>query len=61
MYCYNCNSTGIVVSCRDDICRGQEWCMHGDGESVCPECLGDPDDEEMAAEAETDSEEEIPW
>ncbi len=58
MYCHNCNGTGIVVICIDDICRGQDYCMHGDGEGICPDCLGAPDDEEFGSDI--DSEEEIP-
>lgn len=30
-----CNGTGWVVYCIDDLCVGQGWCMHGDGELPC--------------------------
>jgi len=29
-----------VVVCCDDLCHGQGWCMHGDGEVMCPHCNG---------------------
>ncbi len=47
MNCSTCNGDGYVVSCPDDICRGQGFCGHGARDPVCPECLGDPlyDDE----------------
>lgn len=32
---------GIVVFCCDDICRGQGYCMHGDGDSICRDCGGE--------------------
>lgn len=31
---------GILLVCFDDLCRGQGWCMHGDGEVMCPDCNG---------------------
>ena len=36
--CY-CSGTGLVVVCIDDICRGNDWCIHGDGMEICP-CQG---------------------
>jgi hypothetical protein len=39
--CNTCNGEGFIVTCVDDMCRGCGECMHGDGESVCPECHGD--------------------
>lgn len=38
--CYYCNGSGWIVMCIDDICQGLGECIHGDGEEVCPECLG---------------------
>jgi hypothetical protein len=38
--CWRCDE-GVVVTCPDDLCRGQGSCMHGDGEIVCPECHGE--------------------
>jgi len=38
--CYHCGGSGTVVTCIDDICVGRGSCMHGDGESDCPECSG---------------------
>jgi hypothetical protein len=34
--CYICGGAGFVVTCIDDMCRGAGECMHGDGESPCP-------------------------
>ena len=69
MYCTECNGTGIFVICPDDICRGQDYCMHGpEGERVCADCPEDPEDERVDAEdpederSEADTEsEDIPW
>ncbi|MFW6217430.1 MAG: hypothetical protein ACOC4K_00395 [Verrucomicrobiota bacterium] len=38
--CDRCAGDGTVVTCCDDLCHGQGWCMHGDGESICPVCQG---------------------
>lgn len=38
--CDACHGEGFVISCIDDMCHGQGWCMHGDGEVDCPECGG---------------------
>lgn len=40
MECLRCNGTGEVVTCPDDMCFGQEECIHGDGYSDCPTCGG---------------------
>lgn len=40
MTCHQCHGEGTIVVCWDDICQGQGYCMHGDGEDVCPHCLG---------------------
>jgi hypothetical protein len=39
--CWKCAGEGIIVVCWDDMCRGTGHCIHGDGEDVCPICLGD--------------------
>lgn len=39
--CDHCGSTGIIVTCCDDLCRGAGECMHGDGEATCPVCHGE--------------------
>ena len=31
---------GTLLVCCDDLCHGQGWCMHGDGEVMCPHCNG---------------------
>jgi hypothetical protein len=41
--CNTCDGSGFVLTCIDDMCRGAGWCIHGDGEDVCPECGGDDD------------------
>ena len=32
---------GWIIVCLDDICRGQGWCIHGDGDAICPHCCDD--------------------
>ncbi len=38
--CWNCGGEGTIVACCDDLCHGQDWCMHGDNE-MCRECHGE--------------------
>lgn len=38
--CQRCGGNGEIVTCPDDMCYGQEECIHGDGYSTCPECGG---------------------
>lgn len=38
--CWKCGGSGSLVMCVDDLCHGQDWCMHGDND-MCPECNGD--------------------
>lgn len=38
--CNQCDGSGEIMVCCDDICHGQGFCMHGDGEAVCPACKG---------------------
>ena len=35
--CWKCGGSGTIVACCDDLCHGQDWCMHGDN-PMCPEC-----------------------
>ncbi|MGB0219761.1 MAG: hypothetical protein ACPGJF_10550 [Sinimarinibacterium flocculans] len=37
--CPHCDE-GTLLVCFDDMFRGQGWCMHGDGEVMCPHCNG---------------------
>lgn len=39
--CPECGGTGWINDCCDDMCQGQGWCMHGDGDRPCPECNED--------------------
>ena len=39
--CYHCGGAGFTVTCIDDICRGRGSCMHGDGDTACPNCNKD--------------------
>lgn len=39
--CYRCGGKGYIVTCIDDLCRGQDECIHGDGEHPCPVCCGE--------------------
>lgn len=43
--CYHCGGRGFVIVCIDDLCRGADECMHGDGEEDCPVCNKDGDKE----------------
>ena len=38
--CDYCRGEGVVVACIDDLCAGEEECIHGDGYGPCPECRG---------------------
>jgi len=38
--CWHCGGEGTIVDCCDDLCHGQDWCMHGDN-SMCRECHGE--------------------
>lgn len=40
-YCNRCDGEGIILVCWDDICHGLGYCIHGDGEVICPECEGE--------------------
>ncbi|MFN2233884.1 MAG: hypothetical protein ACK2U1_06610 [Anaerolineales bacterium] len=33
--------SGFVLICIDDICNGLGYCIHGDGEMICPNCHGE--------------------
>ena len=39
--CWQCGGEGFIVVRVDDMCRGAGYCIHGDGEAVCPNCKGD--------------------
>lgn len=39
-YCYRCDNNGTILICPDDMCHGLGYCIHGDGEVICPECKG---------------------
>lgn len=36
--CPHCGGGGVVMTCCDDLCHGQGYCIHGDGEEMCPAC-----------------------
>ena len=38
--CPDCDGSGEVVLCIDDLCYRQEQCIHGDPPDPCPECKG---------------------
>lgn len=44
--CYRCGGRGYMVTCIDDLCHGQDECIHGDDPTPCPECnpKGDGED-----------------
>lgn len=35
-----CGGSGMVMTCCDDLCHGQGYCIHGD-EDICPACEGE--------------------
>lgn len=39
--CQTCMGEGIIITCCDDICVGGGYCIHGDGEEICPDCDGE--------------------
>jgi len=38
--CWKCGGSGTLVMCCDDLCHGQDYCMHGDND-MCSECDGE--------------------
>jgi hypothetical protein len=36
--CYECGGRGWVVRCPDDLCHGQDECIHGDPPTPCALC-----------------------
>jgi hypothetical protein len=44
--CYQCGGRGYIVTCIDDLCHGQDECIHGDPPTPCPTCnpKGDKED-----------------
>lgn len=36
--CCTCGGRGYMITCIDDLCHGQDECMHGDPPSPCREC-----------------------
>lgn len=40
-YCWECGGRGYIVRCPDDMCHGQDECMHGDPPSRCWTCNKD--------------------
>lgn len=39
-YCYECDGKGYFVDCPDDLCHGQDECIHGDAPRICRACNG---------------------
>lgn len=39
--CYACGGRHYVVDCIDDICHGQDDCIHGDPPTPCRVCNRD--------------------
>lgn len=38
--CERCGGTGSITDCPDDLCQGENGCIHGDNET-CPDCRGE--------------------
>lgn len=36
--CNECGGRGYVVRCIDDLCHGQDECIHGDAPTPCYAC-----------------------
>jgi hypothetical protein len=36
--CYECGGRGWIVRCIDDLCHGQDECIHGDPPDPCRTC-----------------------
>jgi hypothetical protein len=41
--CHRCDGSGDINICIDDLCHGQDECIHGDGIVICPTCNGSGD------------------
>lgn len=39
-YCYECDGKGYKVVCLDDLCHGEDECIHGDPPVICRACHG---------------------
>lgn len=56
--CETCDGDGFIVTCIDDMCVGMGYCIHGDGDTTCPECHGrgeiddDNDDDPSATKSD---------
>ena len=37
--CMKCGGSGFFADCFDDLCHGEEECIHGD-DTTCTECHG---------------------
>lgn len=36
--CFACGGRGYIVTCPDDLCHGEDECIHGDDPTPCREC-----------------------
>lgn len=37
-YCWSCGGRGYRITCIDDLCHGQDECIHGYPPTPCWEC-----------------------
>lgn len=37
-YCWSCGGRGWKITCIDDLCHGNDECIHGDAPTPCREC-----------------------
>jgi hypothetical protein len=44
--CWNCGGRGWMVTCIDDLCHGQDECIHGDPPTPCRVCNKDGKNED---------------
>lgn len=40
-YCWDCGGRGWKITCPDDLCHGQDECIHGDRAARCWTCNRD--------------------
>lgn len=40
-YCWDCGGRGWKITCPDDLCHGEDECIHGDPPTRCWTCNRD--------------------
>ena len=47
LYCWDCGGRGWKITCIDDMCHGQDECIHGDPLRPCWTCNRDGSKEDF--------------